>query len=152
MCMCTHPEAPDLESLWAGVQVSFFDVVPLLVTNLTGGDYGALGVCWRAFSAGTCRCAHCPGRNPGFTAEPSTALPERPALPCCALTTTRPKTCAVPCPEPSLKLCTKPCAKSGLQIAEKELREKKIPFTVRRYLPDGSYEDWSVEELIQTGR
>ena len=39
-----------------------------------------------------------------------------------------------------------------MQIAEKELREKKIPFTVRRYLPDGSYEDWSVEELIQTGR
>ena len=38
------------------------------------------------------------------------------------------------------------------QIAEKELREKKIPFTVRRYLPDGTYEDWSVEELIQPSR
>ena len=35
-----------------------------------------------------------------------------------------------------------------LEIAEKELREKKIPFTVRRYLPDGSYEDWPVNELI----
>ena len=30
----------------------------------------------------------------------------------------------------------------------KELREKKIPFTIRRYLPDGSYEDWGVNELI----
>ena len=29
-----------------------------------------------------------------------------------------------------------------LEIAGKELREKRIPFTIRRYLPDGSYEDW----------
>eukprot|EP00242_Pyramimonas_sp_CCMP2087_P011247 CAMPEP_0198212196 /NCGR_PEP_ID=MMETSP1445-20131203/25575_1 /TAXON_ID=36898 /ORGANISM="Pyramimonas sp., Strain CCMP2087" /LENGTH=124 /DNA_ID=CAMNT_0043886591 /DNA_START=160 /DNA_END=531 /DNA_ORIENTATION=+ len=29
-----------------------------------------------------------------------------------------------------------------LEIATKELREKKVPFTIRRYLPDGSYEDW----------
>ncbi|XP_011628356.1 DNA-directed RNA polymerases II, IV and V subunit 6A isoform X2 [Amborella trichopoda] len=29
-----------------------------------------------------------------------------------------------------------------------ELRERKIPFTIRRYLPDGSYEDWGVDELI----
>jgi len=35
-----------------------------------------------------------------------------------------------------------------LEIAMKELREKKIPFTIRRYLPDGSYEDWAVHELI----
>jgi DNA-directed RNA polymerase I, II, and III subunit RPABC2 len=35
-----------------------------------------------------------------------------------------------------------------LVIAEKELREKKIPFIVRRYLPDGSYEDWPVADLI----
>lgn len=35
-----------------------------------------------------------------------------------------------------------------LTLAEIELREKKIPFIVRRYLPDGSYEDWKVEELI----
>ncbi|KAL6750074.1 RNA polymerase, subunit omega/K/RPB6 [Haematococcus lacustris] len=35
-----------------------------------------------------------------------------------------------------------------LEIAMKELREKKIPFTIRRYLPDGSYEDWRVDELI----
>eukprot|EP00959_Pyramimonas_sp_CCMP1952_P156262 3268138-Pyramimonas_sp.AAC.2 len=35
-----------------------------------------------------------------------------------------------------------------LEIATKELREKKVPFTIRRYLPDGSYEDWGVDELI----
>ncbi|CAI5501548.1 unnamed protein product [Closterium sp. Naga37s-1] len=35
-----------------------------------------------------------------------------------------------------------------LEIAMRELREKKIPFTIRRYLPDGSYEDWGVDELI----
>ncbi|GMI95470.1 hypothetical protein like AT5G51940 [Hibiscus trionum] len=35
-----------------------------------------------------------------------------------------------------------------LEIAMKELRERKIPFTIRRYLPGGSYEDWGVDELI----
>ena len=35
-----------------------------------------------------------------------------------------------------------------LQIALKELRMRKIPITVRRFLPDGSYEDWNVDELI----
>lgn len=35
-----------------------------------------------------------------------------------------------------------------LRIAMKELAEKKIPLVIRRYLPDGSFEDWSVEELI----
>ncbi|KAK1436435.1 hypothetical protein QVD17_02215 [Tagetes erecta] len=35
-----------------------------------------------------------------------------------------------------------------LEIAMKELRQRKIPFTIRRYLPDGSYEDWGVDELI----
>jgi len=34
-----------------------------------------------------------------------------------------------------------------IAIAEKELREKKVPFIIRRYLPDGTYEDWSVDEL-----
>ena len=29
-----------------------------------------------------------------------------------------------------------------LQIALKELRAKKIPITIRRFLPDGSFEDW----------
>ena len=35
-----------------------------------------------------------------------------------------------------------------LKIAEKELRQKKLPLTVRRYLPDGSWEDWNVDELL----
>jgi DNA-directed RNA polymerase I, II, and III subunit RPABC2 len=35
-----------------------------------------------------------------------------------------------------------------LQIAMKELAQKKIPLIIRRYLPDNSYEDWSIEELI----
>ncbi|CAG59724.1 uncharacterized protein GVI51_G09889 [Nakaseomyces glabratus] len=35
-----------------------------------------------------------------------------------------------------------------LRIAMKELAEKKIPLVIRRYLPDGSFEDWSVEELV----
>src|SRR5690348_14035373 len=35
-----------------------------------------------------------------------------------------------------------------LQIAMKELKAGKIPIIIRRYLPDGSYEDWSVEELL----
>ena len=33
-------------------------------------------------------------------------------------------------------------------IAEKELREKKIEYIIRRYLPDGRYEDWELNELI----
>lgn len=35
-----------------------------------------------------------------------------------------------------------------LKIAAKELRERKLPLVVRRYLPDGSFEDWSLDELI----
>jgi len=35
-----------------------------------------------------------------------------------------------------------------LQIAIKELSEKKIPLIVRRYMPDGWYEDWTCEELL----
>jgi len=35
-----------------------------------------------------------------------------------------------------------------LKIAMKELNQRKIPITVRRFLPDGSYEDWNVDELI----
>ena len=35
-----------------------------------------------------------------------------------------------------------------LKIAMKELRERKIPMIIRRYLPDNSYEDWSIDELI----
>jgi len=35
-----------------------------------------------------------------------------------------------------------------LEIAMKELTAHKIPLIVRRFLPDGSYEDWHVSELI----
>ena len=35
-----------------------------------------------------------------------------------------------------------------LQIAMKELKQRKIPITIRRYLPDNSYEDWDIDELI----
>lgn len=38
-----------------------------------------------------------------------------------------------------------------LVIAMKELSQKKIPLLIRRFLPDGSYEDWSVQELIVQG-
>lgn len=35
-----------------------------------------------------------------------------------------------------------------LEIARKELREKKIPFIIRRTFPDGTHEDWSIDELV----
>jgi DNA-directed RNA polymerase I, II, and III subunit RPABC2 len=35
-----------------------------------------------------------------------------------------------------------------LQIAMKELAQRRIPLVIRRYLPDGSYEDWGCDELI----
>ena len=34
----------------------------------------------------------------------------------------------------------------------KELKERKIPFTIRRYMPDGSYEDWKLSDLILTDK
>jgi hypothetical protein len=34
-----------------------------------------------------------------------------------------------------------------LAIARLELKAKRIPLVVRRFLPDGSYEDWHVKEL-----
>jgi len=37
-----------------------------------------------------------------------------------------------------------------LQIAMKELKQRKIPIIIRRYMPDGSFEDWSIDELIIT--
>ena len=35
-----------------------------------------------------------------------------------------------------------------LLIAEIELKQRKIPFIIRRYLPDGEFEDWDINELI----
>lgn len=34
-----------------------------------------------------------------------------------------------------------------LKIAGKELRARKIPMIIRRYLPDGAFEDWNLDEL-----
>ena len=34
-----------------------------------------------------------------------------------------------------------------LEIALKELREKKLPLVIRRYMPDGCWEDWTCAEL-----
>ncbi|KAG1454152.1 hypothetical protein G6F56_007392 [Rhizopus delemar] len=36
----------------------------------------------------------------------------------------------------------------ALVIANRELREKRLPLIIRRYMPDGTYEDWKVRELI----
>lgn len=33
------------------------------------------------------------------------------------------------------------------EIIDKELIERKIPFIIRRTLPNGSYEDWKLEEF-----
>ena len=42
-----------------------------------------------------------------------------------------------------------PCDESDpYRLAEIELSERKVPFIVRRYLPDGSYEDWKASELF----
>mmetsp|Transcript_513 Transcript_513/g.888 ORF Transcript_513/g.888 Transcript_513/m.888 type:complete len:114 (-) Transcript_513:51-392(-) len=35
-----------------------------------------------------------------------------------------------------------------LRIAQKELQQRKIPIIIRRYLPDGSHEDWGINDLI----
>lgn len=35
-----------------------------------------------------------------------------------------------------------------LEIATKELTERKLPFIVRRKFPDGTYEDWGIDELL----
>lgn len=34
------------------------------------------------------------------------------------------------------------------QIAVEELNQGKIPLIIRRKMPDGSWEDWNVDELI----
>lgn len=38
--------------------------------------------------------------------------------------------------------------KESYDIAEKELEERKMPFVVRRFMPNGNYEDWEISELI----
>eukprot|EP00866_Antonospora_locustae_P000192 jgi/Antlo1/192/927 len=36
----------------------------------------------------------------------------------------------------------------AFEIAVQELRERKIPFVIRRKLPDSTYEDWHIKEMI----
>ncbi len=35
-----------------------------------------------------------------------------------------------------------------VDIAEKELKERTLPLIIRRYLPDGTHEDWKIEEFV----
>jgi len=37
---------------------------------------------------------------------------------------------------------------SALEVAEEELRQRKIPFIIRRTLPNGQIEDWKIEEFV----
>ena len=37
---------------------------------------------------------------------------------------------------------------SALKVAEEELRQRKIPFIIRRTLPNGQIEDWKIEEFV----
>ena len=39
-----------------------------------------------------------------------------------------------------------------LKTAERELNAGKIPFIIRRYLPNGGHEDWKINELKPTTR
>ena len=39
----------------------------------------------------------------------------------------------------------------ALKIAEKEFNEGSIPLIVRRYMPDGTYEDWPLKDLNKRG-
>ena len=55
-------------------------------------------------------------------------------------------------PPPHANTTSGPCqqmqSQSNYASNFRSCRAKKIPIIIRRYLPDGSYEDWSVEELI----
>ena len=35
-----------------------------------------------------------------------------------------------------------------LRIAQKELQHRRLPIIIRRFLPDNTYEDWKLEDLI----
>ncbi len=39
---------------------------------------------------------------------------------------------------------------STIKVFSCYFRARKIPMIIRRYLPDGSYEDWGIDELIMT--
>ena len=56
---------------------------------------------------------------------------------CVALLRRRRAARAAPCSNPSRARTQRHTTYTHPQIAERELLEKKIPFTIRRYLPDG---------------
>jgi len=35
-----------------------------------------------------------------------------------------------------------------LRIAQKELQQQKLPMIIRRFLPDNTYEDWKIKDLL----
>ena len=39
--------------------------------------------------------------------------------------------------------------KDALKIAEHEFKHGDIPLIIRRHLPDGGYEDWTLKEVIK---
>lgn len=41
-----------------------------------------------------------------------------------------------------------PIPDNSYEVALRELKEKKIPLMIRRYLPNGEIEDWRLEDLI----
>ena len=46
-----------------------------------------------------------------------------------------------------LMITPQPGESDPYKLAERELNERRIPFIIRRYLPDGKYEDWKLDEL-----
>ena len=46
-----------------------------------------------------------------------------------------------------LMITSQPGESDPYKLAERELNERRIPFIIRRYLPDGKYEDWKLDEL-----
>lgn len=35
-----------------------------------------------------------------------------------------------------------------IAIAKKELEQKRLPFIIRRTLPDGTHEDWKISDML----
>lgn len=46
-----------------------------------------------------------------------------------------------------LMIVPEPGENDPYKLAERELAEGKIPFIIRRYLPDRTFEDWKISEL-----
>ena len=46
-----------------------------------------------------------------------------------------------------LTIIPEPGETDPYRLAERELAERKIPFIIRRFLPNGDFEDWRISEL-----